>query len=75
MPIQSCSENGKNGFQYGNHGKCYTHNGSSESMKEAKKKAIKQGLAESYKSGEKFQGSFDELLLYSLEEQINKDKS
>lgn len=36
MPIQKC---GKNGWQFGNAGKCY------KGGKKGKKKAIKQGLA------------------------------
>jgi hypothetical protein len=69
MPIQSCSEDGKSGYRYGKSGKCYTHDGSPEGAKEAKKKAIKQGLAEQYNGGEKFVGSFEELLQFGLEEQ------
>lgn len=57
MPIQSCSQDGKSGYQYGKHGKCYTHDGSDASKKNAKKKAIKQGLAEQYNGGHKFEGA------------------
>lgn len=45
MPIMECQVNGKPGFKYGQSGKCYTHNGTEEGIKSAKKKAIKQGLA------------------------------
>lgn len=38
MPIMKCEHNGKSGFKYGESGHCYTG-------KDAKKKAIKQGLA------------------------------
>ena len=39
MPLIKCSLNGKSGWKYGNAGHCYTGPG-------AKKKAVKQGLAE-----------------------------
>jgi hypothetical protein len=47
MPLERC---GNNGWRYGKSGKCYTG-------KDAKKKAIRQGVAEQYNGGEKFQGS------------------
>ena len=43
MPIKSCTEKGKSGKQWGNHGKCYTG-------KDAKKKAQTQAKA-AYSSG------------------------
>lgn len=47
MPIQLCEINGKPGFKYGKQGKCYTYNPKNEtSKKNAKKRAIRQGLAE-----------------------------
>lgn len=46
MPVNNCSDNGKPGYKWGDEGKCYTYNSSSESSKaSAKKKAIAQGLA------------------------------
>lgn len=46
MPVQSCSENGKPGYKWGDAGKCYTYNPDSESSKAAaKKKALSQGIA------------------------------
>ncbi len=46
MPIKECILNGKPGFKWGNVGKCYTYNPISESStKEAKQKAINQGIA------------------------------
>ena len=45
MPINSCSLNGKNGYKWGDQGKCYTHNGTPESEKSAKKKALAQATA------------------------------
>lgn len=39
MPLEKCSANGTSGFRWGQQGKCYTGPG-------AKKKAIRQGLAE-----------------------------
>lgn len=38
MPLKNCSENGKNGWKWGDEGKCYTG-------KDGKKQAIKQGIA------------------------------
>jgi len=38
MPLQKCSSEGKSGWRWGNSGHCYTG-------KDAKKKAIKQGIA------------------------------
>lgn len=38
MPLKKCSENEKSGWKWGDSGKCYTG-------KDAKKKAIKQGVA------------------------------
>jgi predicted DNA-binding transcriptional regulator len=46
MPIMSCNENNKPGYKYGESGHCYTYNSDDEnSRKEAKKKAILQGVA------------------------------
>lgn len=46
MPIQSCSDNGKPGYKWGDSGKCYTYTPGSESSKsEARKKALAQGIA------------------------------
>lgn len=54
MPLNRCSitEDGKkkNGWRWGSSGVCYTGDG-------AKKKALKQGLAITYKTGEKFDPS------------------
>jgi hypothetical protein len=38
MPLKNCSENGKDGWKWGDEGKCYTG-------KDGKKEAIKQGIA------------------------------
>ncbi len=46
IPIQACSINGSNGFQWGDGGKCYPHDGSDEGISKAKEKAYLQGLAE-----------------------------
>ena len=45
MPVKSCQINNEPGYKWGNVGKCYAHDGSEESKKEAKKKAIAQGVA------------------------------
>lgn len=46
MPIQRCKENGKPGFKWGEQGKCYTYDPSSESSAgKAKQKAALQAVA------------------------------
>ena len=50
MPIKECREDGKNGYKWGDAGKCYIHDGTNKSKKVAKKKALIQGVA----SGEIF---------------------
>ena len=46
MPVKKCTENGKNGFKWGDSGKCYTYTeGNAASKKRAKDKAIQQGRA------------------------------
>ncbi len=53
MPVQSCTENDKPGFRWGNKGKCYTYTSNNKSsLQKAKNKAIKQGKA--IKSQSKF---------------------
>ena len=60
MPVHSCQENGKPGYQWGSKGKCYTYTpGNDASRKRAKAKAEAQGRA-ARASG--YQGSFDNLL-------------
>jgi hypothetical protein len=46
MPVKKCQSKGKTGWKYGDTGKCYTG-------KDAKKKAIKQGLAVAQSQGRK----------------------
>jgi hypothetical protein len=46
MPVKKCQSGGKSGWKYGDTGKCYTG-------KDAKKKAIKQGLAVAQRQGKK----------------------
>ena len=46
MPIQSCSSEGKPGFQFGNSGTCYTYtSGDTRSLTSAKRKARSQEVA------------------------------
>lgn len=46
MPVQECSIDGKPGFKWGDQGACYTYEpGDEASMRDAKRKAILQGLA------------------------------
>lgn len=54
MPVHETTQNGKPGYQWGSHGAIYTYTpGNKASKAAAKKKAIKQGLAASYRSGTK----------------------
>jgi hypothetical protein len=54
VPLQRVTQGGKPGWRYGKHGKVYTYTeGSSSSERMAKRRAIKQGLAIQYRSGEK----------------------
>ena len=60
MPINSCSENNKPGFKWGEQGKCYTYTPKNEgSKRNAKKSAILQGLAIGDFKGEGLKVSFD----------------
>lgn len=45
MPIKACSIEGKDGFKWGDAGKCYQHTGSEASKKASRKKAMAQGVA------------------------------
>lgn len=42
MPIEICKEDNKDGFKYGNKGKCYTYDDTKRSKAEALKLALKQ---------------------------------
>lgn len=46
MPVNNCSKNGKPGFKWGKEGTCYTYNqGNEKQKKNARQKAINQGIA------------------------------
>jgi len=46
MPLKRCQQNNKQGWKWGDEGKCYTYNPNSEaSEKRAKSLAVKQGFA------------------------------
>lgn len=45
MPIKECQLEGKNGYKWGDAGKCYIHNDTAGSKKQTRKKALEQGLA------------------------------
>jgi hypothetical protein len=46
MPVKACELEGKPGLKWGDSGKCYTYTPNNEgSRKNAKKKALTQGLA------------------------------
>ena len=59
MPLKRCSENKESGWKWGDSGKCYTG-------RDAKKKAIKQGVA--IEEPKKFQQ-----MASSFEEPMNQD--
>jgi len=59
MPLKRCSENKESGWKWGDSGKCYTG-------RDAKKKAIKQGVA--IEGPKKFQQ-----MASSFEEPMNQD--
>lgn len=55
MPLIKCRKDDKPGWKYGDSGTCYTYKaGNEKSEAAAKLKAIKQGIAISRESGEKF---------------------
>src|SRR5215211_7019988 len=46
MPVQTCQSDGKSGYRWGSRGKCYTYPaGNDRARREAKRKAIVQGIA------------------------------
>ncbi len=52
MPVHRTTVNGKPAYQWGKSGKKYPYTpGNSKSRENAKKKAIKQGVAVGYKTG------------------------
>lgn len=54
MPVHRTTVNGKPAYQWGSSGKKYVYTaGNKASMKRAKMKAIKQGLAVAYQQGTK----------------------
>ena len=56
MPLMKCRKDDKPGWKYGDSGACYTYTaGNEKSEAAAKLKAIKQGVAISRESGEKFE--------------------
>ena len=56
MPVQTCSEDGKPGYQYGDEGKCYTYTAGDEQQRtEAKRKAHVQGVAVKSNLDEEYQ--------------------
>ena len=57
MPLKRCSSDGKSGYKWGDEGKCYTG-------RDAKKQAIKQGIA--IEGPEKFSQKHRNLKCYIL---------
>jgi hypothetical protein len=56
MPVQSCNQNGRPGYKYGESGACYTYSPGDESgRKKAKQKAFIQGAAIAARTGEKME--------------------
>lgn len=67
MPIQSCSKDGRPGYQYGDNGACYTYkSGDKESKLAAKKLAIKQGVAIEKGRGGTFHASISEKIFETI---------
>jgi hypothetical protein len=75
MPTHACQKDGKPGYQWGGHGKCYTYTkGNESSKKAAKKKADAQGRA-AYSAGYKGE-SVTEKISNKLKEVLeNEDRS
>lgn len=65
MPIKPCTQDGKEGFKWGNSGKCYTG-------KDGHEKAVKQMKA-IYKSGYKESSMLKEVLEAKEEKVIKED--
>ena len=56
MPLMKCRKDDKPGWKYGDNGACYTYTADDKKSESAAKlKAIKQGIAISRESGEKFE--------------------
>jgi len=56
MPLQRCRKENSPGWRWGDSGACYTYTaGNEKSEAAAKLKAIKQGIAITRSSGEKFE--------------------
>jgi hypothetical protein len=65
MPVHPCQEDGKSGYQWGNHGKCYTYSpNDDQSRASAHSKAVAQGQA-AHAHG--YSGSFD-----TIDSSLNK---
>jgi len=73
MPIHSCEIEGQSGFKWGHKGHCYPHNGTEESMKKAKKKALAQGYAMGDFSMEEFNMNSEELIKVELSTSFDFD--
>jgi hypothetical protein len=70
MPVHECQEEGKPGYQWGGHGKCYTYTpGNEQSRAAAHSKAVAQGQA-AHAHG--YQGSESMDKLESLTESLEK---
>jgi len=55
MPLVRCRKDNKPGWKYGDSGVCYTYTANNKKSEAAAKlKAIRQGIAISRESGEKF---------------------
>ena len=60
MPIQECQLNGKDGYKWGDEGKCYTYDDSESSKKSARSKAHRQGIAIEGFNLEKFSKTYND---------------
>jgi hypothetical protein len=63
MPVQSCEENNKPGYKWGQQGKCYTYNPDNEGQRrKAKQYAIIQGYAVGDFAGLRVSFDYDDTL-------------
>ena len=76
MPVQSCNQNGKPGYKYGESGACYTYSpGDEAGRKKAKQKAYIQGAAIAARTGEKMEKEDATAFEDYLEEETTKEQA
>jgi hypothetical protein len=76
MPVQSCNEDGKPGYKYGESGACYTYSpGDEAGRKKAKQKAYIQGAAIAANTGEPLKKEDASAFEDILDETANLEKA